>query len=282
MYENMREIEVHQLTKIVKGLCQEAATSLNEDILKSLRNAFKKEKSLVGKQIIKQLLENETLAKKTKIPLCQDTGITLVFLEIGQKVCFIGDVKEAIQEGVRQGYKEGYLRNSVCHPLTRENTGDNTPAIIHFDLVAGDKVKITIMPKGAGSENMSTATTLPPALGLEGVKRFACETIEKAAVNTCGPLVVGVGIGGTIDKAAFLAKKALLRPIGQRANDKYLTQMEEDWLEMFNNLGYGPLGLGGRITCLDVHIETYPCHIASLPVAINAQCHAHRLKTTII
>ena len=279
----MREIAVTEITKLIKRLCIESCISLNEDIIKVLKRAEEKEESEIGKKVIKQLLENEKIAKNEGIPLCQDTGVTLVYLEIGQDVHFIGgDLKEAIQEGVRQGYKEGYLRKSVCHPLSRENTGDNTPAIIHFEIVAGDKVKITVMPKGAGSENMSTATVLTPAVGLKGIEQFVCQTIERAAVNTCSPLIVGVGIGGTIDKAAFLAKKALLRPVGERAKDKTLAQLEEKWLEMFNNLGYGPLGLGGRITCLDVHIETHPCHIASLPVGVNVQCHAHRLKTIVI
>ena len=279
----MREIAVTEITKLIKRLCIESCISLNEDIIKALKRAEKEEASEIGKKVIKQLLENEKIAKNEGIPLCQDTGITLVYLEIGQDVHFIGgDLKGAIQEGVRQGYKEGYLRKSVCHPLSRENTGDNTPAIIHFEIVAGDKVKITVMPKGAGSENMSTATVLTPAAGLKGIEQFVCQTIERAAVNTCSPLVVGVGIGGTIDKAAFLAKKALLRPVGERAKDKTLAQLEEKWLEMFNNLGYGPLGLGGRVTCLDVHIETHPCHIASLPVGVNVQCHAHRLKTIVI
>ncbi len=279
----MREIAVTEITKLIKRLCIESCISLNEDIIKVLKRAEEKEESEIGKKVIKQLLNNEEVAKKERIPLCQDTGITLVYLEIGQDVHFIGgDLKGAIQEGVRQGYKEGYLRKSVCHPLSRENTGDNTPAIIHFEIVAGDKVKITVMPKGAGSENMSTATVLTPAAGLKGIEQFVCQTIERAAVNTCSPLIVGVGIGGTIDKAAFLAKKALLRPVGERARDKTLAQLEEKWLEMFNNLGYGPLGLGGRVTCLDVHIETHPCHIASLPVGVNVQCHAHRLKTIVI
>ncbi len=279
----MREIAVTEITKLIKRLCIESCISLNEDIIKVLKRAEEKEESEIGKKVIKQLLENEKIAKNEGIPLCQDTGVTLVYLEIGQDVHFIGgDLKEAIQEGVRQGYKEGYLRKSVCHPLSRENTGDNTPAIMHFEIVAGDKVKITVMPKGAGSENMCTATVLTPAAGLKGIEQFVCQTIERAAVNTCSPLIVGVGIGGTIDKAAFLAKKALLRPVGERARDKTLAQLEEKWLEMFNNLGYGPLGLGGRITCLDVHIETHPCHIASLPVGVNVQCHAHRLKTIVI
>ena len=279
----MREIAVTEITKLIKRLCIESCISLNEDIIKVLKRAEEKEESEIGKKVIKQLLENEKIAKNEGIPLCQDTGVTLVYLEIGQDVHFIGgDLKEAIQEGVRQGYKEGYLRKSVCHPLSRENTGDNTPAIMHFEIVAGDKVKITVMPKGAGSENMCTATVLTPAAGLKGIEQFVCQTIERAAVNTCSPLIVGVGIGGTIDKAAFLAKKALLRPVGERARDKTLAQLEEKWLEMFNNLGYGPLGLGGRVTCLDVHIETHPCHIASLPVGVNVQCHAHRLKTIVI
>jgi len=279
----MREIKVAELVKIVKRLCIESCTELNEDVLTAFRKAIEKEESPLGKQILEQLLENENIARRENIPLCQDTGMVIVFLEIGQDVHLVGgDVKEAIQEGVRQGYEEGFLRKSVCHPLSRKNTGDNTPAIIHFDIVPGDKVEITVMPKGAGSENMCTATVLTPAAGLEGIEKFVCQTVERAAVNTCGPLVLGVGIGGTIDKAAFLAKQALLRPLGERSQDSQLATLEEKWLDMCNKLGYGPLGLGGRITCLDVHIEVFPCHIASLPVAVNVQCHAHRLKKAVL
>ena len=279
----MREILVDEVTSVVKRLCIESCTSLNEDVLSALRVAIEKEESPSGKRILKQLLENEALAREKGIPLCQDTGITLVYLEIGQDVHFIGgDLKEAIQEGVRQGYREGYLRKSVCHPLTRENTGDNTPAMLHFDIVPGDKVKVIVMPKGAGSENMSTAKVLPPAAGLDGIKKYVCEVVERAAINTCAPLILGIGIGGTLDVAAHLAKKALFRPIGKRASDERTAELEEQWLNMINELGFGPLGLGGRVTCLDVHIETAPCHIASLPIAINVGCHAHRLKFAVI
>ncbi|MCD6182938.1 MAG: fumarate hydratase [Thermovirga sp.] len=279
----MREIRVQQLTETIKTLCQEACVILNDDVIEAFKRAQVQEESPIGREVLQQLLANEAMARQTGLPLCQDTGITLVFLKIGQDVHFVGgDIKEAINEGVRQGYTEGYLRKSVCHPLTRENTKDNTPAIIHFDIVPGDTVEIIVMPKGAGSENMCTATVLTPAAGLEGIERFVCQTVERAAVNTCGPLVVGVGIGGTIDKAAFLAKQALLRPLGERSQDRKLATLEEKWLDMCNKLGYGPLGLGGRVTCLDVHIETFPCHIASLPVAVNVQCHAHRLKKVVL
>ncbi len=279
----MREINVAELTKAVKRLCIESCTSLNEDVVSALKMAIEKEESPWGKRSLEQLLENEALARKEGIPLCQDTGITLVYLEIGQDVHFIGgDLEDAIQEGVRHGYKEGYLRKSVCHPLTRENTGDNTPAMLHFDIMPGDRVKITVMPKGAGSENMSAAKVLTPAAGLDGIRDYLCQVIERAAVNTCAPLIIGIGIGGTLDVAALLAKKALFRPIGERSSDEKVAQLEGQWSNMINELGFGPLGLGGRITCLDVHIEIMPCHIASLPVAIKVQCHAHRLKSTVI
>ncbi len=275
----MREIKVERLTEVVKRLCQEACVYLNEDVEAALERAYMVEQSPLGREIIKQLLQNKDIAKETGLPICQDTGITIVFLKVGQEVHFIGgSIEEAINEGVRQGYKEGYLRKSVCHPLTRENTKDNTPAIIHYEIVPGDKVEIIVMPKGAGSENKSTATVLTPAAGLEGIERFVCKTVEEAAVNTCGPLIVGVGIGGTIDKAALLAKKALLRPLGKWHDNNRLAALEMKWLKVLNDLGYGPLGLGGRVTCLDVHIEVFPCHIASLPVAVNVQCHAHRVK----
>lgn len=279
----MKEIHVQKITEVVKDLCKSACIVLNDDVVSALKRTQIQEKSPIGQVIIQQLLENESLARETGLPLCQDTGITIVFLKVGQDVHFIGgDIREAINEGVRQGYKEGYLRKSVCHPLTRENTKDNTPAIIHFEIVPGDTVEIIVMPKGAGSENMCTATVLTPSAGLEGIEKFVCQTVERAAVNTCTPLIVGVGIGGTIDKAALLAKKALLRPIGERSQDKELAILEEKWLEMCNKLGYGPLGLGGSVTCLDVHIEIFPCHIASLPVAVNVQCHAHRLKRAVL
>jgi len=279
----MREVKVEQLTKVVKRLCQEACVYMNEDLEAALERAYMLEESPLGREIIKQLLQNRDVAKETGLPICQDTGITIVFLRVGQEVHFVGgSIEEAINEGVRQGYEEGYLRKSVCHPLTRENTKDNTPAIIHYEIVPGDKVEVIVMPKGAGSENKSTATVLTPAAGLEGIERFVCKTVEEAAVNTCGPLIVGVGIGGTIDKAALLAKKALLRPLGEWHKDSQLAALEMKWLKMLNDLGYGPLGLGGRVTCLDVHIEVFPCHIASLPVAVNVQCHAHRVKRVIL
>ncbi len=279
----MRKINIAELTEVVKRLCIESCASLNKDVTGALKMAIEKEESPSGKRILEQLLENEALARKEKIALCQDTGITLVYLEIGQDAHFIGgDLKDAIQEGVRQGYKEGYLRKSVCHPLTRRNTGDNTPAMLHFDIVPGDRIKITIMPKGAGSENMSTAKVLTPAAGLDGIKKYVCKVVERAAINTCAPLIIGIGIGGTLDVAALLAKKALFRPIGKRSSDEKIAELEREWLNMINELGFGPLGLGGTTTCLDVHIETMPCHIASLPVAINIGCHAHRLKSAVI
>jgi len=279
----MREINVTELVETIKKLCIESCIGLNEDVCGFIKRAMEKEESPLGREILKQLLKNEKIAREEHIPICQDTGMVTVFLEVGQDVHLTGgDIREAIQEGVRRGYKEGFLRKSVCDPLSRKNTGDNTPAIIHFEIVPGDKLKITVMPKGAGSENMSRATVFPPAAGIEGIEDFVFKTVEKAAVNTCSPLIVGVGIGGGLDKAASLAKEALLRPLGQKAADPTLAELEERWLNKINNFGFGPLGLGGRVTCLAVHIATYPCHIASLPVAVNIQCHAHRLKEVII
>jgi fumarate hydratase subunit alpha len=238
----------------------------------------------LGKEIISQLLENAKIAKNEKLPICQDTGFTVVFVEIGQEVEITGgNLYDAINEGVRRGYKEGYLRKSIVdHPLRRKNTGDNTPAVIHTEIVPGDQLKISIIPKGAGCENMSGLAMLKPAQGIEGIKNFVVETVRKAGANPCPPIVVGVGVGGTFEKVALLAKKALLRKMDSYNEDNEMSQLEKELLIEINKLGIGPQGLGGRSTALRVFIEWFPCHIASLPVAVNIECHAHRHKEIII
>jgi len=274
----MKEIHCNEITQTVKRLFIEANTDLGQDMLEAFRSALPKEESSVGQDILNQLMENARLAKETKIPICQDTGLAVVFVELGQDVHIVGGgLKEAIEEGVRQGYEEGYLRNSVCHPFTRKNTGDNTPAIIYIDLVPGEQMKIIAVPKGGGSENMSRIYMLSPASGIEGVKEKVIETVREAGPNPCPPTIVGVGIGGNFEQAALQAKKALLRPVGEPNPDPEIDKLEKEWLEDINRLGIGPQGLGGRITSLALHI-----HIASLPVAINIQCHANRHKVAIL
>jgi fumarate hydratase subunit alpha len=244
---------------------------------------LKTEKSAGGKEILKQLIDNSYIAKKERYPICQDTGLALVFLEIGQDVHIVGaDLKAAINEGVKKGYGEGYLRKSACHPFTRANTKDNTPAVIHFDIVPGDRIRIVAVPKGGGAENMSRVDMLSPSAGLEGIKDFVVKRIEASGSNPCPPTVVGVGIGGTFERSALLAKKALTRKIGERNTDPELAKVEVDVLGRINKLGIGPMGYGGNTTSLDVFFEVEPCHIASLPVAVNVQCHATRHKETVI
>lgn len=279
----MREVDVSEVTQAVKKMCVDANYNLGEDVLNAIKKFEATEESPLGKEILNQIIKNADIAKTSQMPLCQDTGLVAVFAEIGQEVHFSGNFNEAINEGVRQGYGEGYLRKSVVEdPLRRKNTGDNTPAIITTSLVPGDKVKITIMTKGGGSENMSRIAMLKPGDGEAGAKDFIVETIRIAGGNPCPPLIVGVGIGGLFDKVAHLAKKALLREVGSKHADPYYADMEAELLERINNTGVGPQGLGGRTTAIAVHIETHPCHIASMPVAVNTQCHSARHRTTII
>jgi fumarate hydratase subunit alpha len=279
----MREIDAKQIVSAVKKLCMEANYYLVEDVLTALKKFEKEEESPLGKEILNQIIKNADIASNNQMPLCQDTGLTVVFAEVGQEVHLNGDFNEAIQEGVRQGYIEGYLRKSIVEdPLRRKNTGDNTPAVISTKLVSGDKIKLIILPKGGGSENMSRIKMLKPADGEQGVKDFVVETVRIAGGNPCPPLIVGVGIGGSFDKAAYLAKYALLRKVGSKHSDPYYAAMEEELLKRVNDTGVGPMGLGGRTTAIAVHIEAHPCHIASLPVAVNTQCHSARHKTTII
>ena len=279
----MREVHVEEITKTVRDLFIDANINLGEDVLRALEQALEVEESPIGKEILKELIENARVAREEEMPICQDTGLAVVFLELGQEVHLVGgDLTEAINEGVRQGYQEGYLRKSACHPFTRKNTGDNPPAIIHTEIVPGDRIKIIAVPKGGGAENMSRVVMLTPAAGLEGVKEFVVQRVKESGANPCPPIVVGVGIGGTLEQAALIAKKALLRPLGSKNPDPEAAAIEEDLLERINKLGIGPQGYGGRVTALAVHVNMVPCHIASLPVAVNIQCHAHRHKEKVI
>lgn len=281
----MREIDVKEITRTVARLSIEANYFLPSDVLASLQRAVETEESDVGKDVLKQLLENASIAEKEGIPICQDCGLTVVFVEVGQDVHLVGgDLYAAINEGVRQGYKEGYLRKSIVDPplFERPNTKDNTPAVIYTDIVPGEKVKVTIVPKGGGSENMSALGMLTPAQGEKGVIDFVVGAVDKAGSNPCPPIIVGVGIGGTSDRVMLLAKKALLRPVGQPNKDPRLAELERHILEAVNNLGIGPQGLGGRATALAVHVEATGAHIASLPVGVNIQCHAARHKEAVL
>jgi fumarate hydratase subunit alpha len=273
----VRSIPFATIKEKVKEVCIETNYILGEDVIKSLQRALDQEESPLGREILNQLIENARIAREEKIPLCQDTGLAVVFVERGEEV-FIdgGSLVDAINQGVRMGYEEGYLRKSVCHPFTRKNTGDNTPAIIHYDLVPGDRLTITFCAKGGGSENMSRATMLKPSDGLAGIEDFVVNRVWEAQANPCPPIIVGVGIGGTMERAALLAKKSLLRPLGEESNDCGLAEMEKRLLKKINELGIGPAGLGGRTTALAVHIIMEPCHIASLPVAVNLNCHSSR------
>lgn len=279
----MREISAQKVTEVVSRLFMEANTDLGEDVLRAIEQAREKEESAIAREVLGELLENARIAKQEKVPMCQDTGLAVVFVELGQDVHVTGGyLYEAIQEGVRRGYKEGYLRKSACHPFSRANTGDNTPAIIHLDLVPGDRLRLLAVPKGGGSENMSRVMMLTPSVGKAGVMDYVVERVKESSSNPCPPVIVGVGIGGTFEKAAILAKKALLRPLGSSNPDPELNQMEAELLRRINDLGIGPQGYGGRTTALGVFIEMVPCHIASLPVAVNLQCHASRHKEAVI
>jgi fumarate hydratase subunit alpha len=276
----MREIHVDEIRDNVAQICIEAAYDLSEDVCTAFDRAQETETSPAAREVIGLLKENAAIARQDRIPICQDTGIAVFFVEVGQDLRIKnGFLTDAINEGVRKGYKEGYLRKSVVDPLTRRNTGDNTPAIIYTEVVPGDKLKISFMPKGAGSENMSAIRMLRPTEGVEGIKEFVLECVKKAGANPCPPIVVGVGIGGTFEKAAVMAKKSLLRYIGSPNPKLELAALEEELLKAVNRTGIGPEGLGGKVTAMAVHIESHPCHIASLPVAVNINCHAARHKT---
>ena len=279
----MREISAAQITETVKRLCIEANCHLTEDVKSCIRACREREEWQSAGEILDRIIENYEIADEMNQPVCQDTGVACVFLKVGQDLHISGDLTEAVNEGVRQGYSEGYLRKSVVRdPLDRVNTGDNTPAMIYYDIVPGDKLEITVAPKGFGSENMSKIAMLRPSDGIEGVKNFVIKAVEEAGPNPCPPIVVGVGIGGTFDKAAYLAKRALLRPLDERNASEFYADLECELLEKINALGIGPQGFGGRTTALAVNIETFPTHIAGLPAAVNINCHVTRHKTEVL
>lgn len=281
----MRKVNVSIITDAIKKLCIDANYYLPEDVKKALEKAVKIEESTLGKEILNAILRNQEIAREDDVPICQDTGLAVVFLELGQDVQLVGgDLNEAINKGVASGYINGYLRkSSVDDPfIERKNTEDNTPAIIHTTIVKGDKIKIVVAPKGGGSENMSALAMLKPADGIEGIKKFVLDAVEKAGSNPCPPIIIGVGIGGTIEMTTLIAKKSLLRTLGEHNANSKVAELEKELLEEVNKLGIGPQGLGGRVTALAVNIETFPAHIASMPVAINIQCHAARHKEMII
>ena len=277
----MREIETEKITKTIRDLCIETNTRLPEDHLQSLRRALDDEESELGREVLEQLLENAEVARENCVAFCQDTGYAVFFVEVGSEVRFVGgEIGAAIDEGVRRGYDEGYLRKSIVEsPVDRTNTGDNTPAIVYYDLVPGDGLRITMLVKGAGCDNMSALKMLTPADGPEAMKEFVVETVEKAGPNASPPMTVGVGIGGPFEKAAQLAKKALTRSSGQPNPDPQLAELEKEILEEINATGIGPAGYGGRVTALAVHVESFPTHIAAFPVAVNLDCHSHRTRS---
>ena len=274
----MREISIILIIELVEKLCMDANFFLNEDLEQALLCCLDKEESALGENVIRSIVENAAIAREEQVPICQDTGMAVVFIELGMDVhVYGGNLEEAINEGVRRGYKKGYLRNSIVRdPIDRINTGDNTPAVIHYSITSGDKIKITVAPKGFGSENMSSLKMLTPSDGIKGVKNFVIETVSAAGANPCPPVIVGVGIGGTMEKCAILSKKALLRPVGSEHADAFWSAVEKELLEEINTLGIGPAGFGGRTTALCVNIETFPTHIAGLPVALNMGCHVTR------
>lgn len=279
----MREIEAAQISAEIEKLCIKANCNLNEDIYCALQKGKKSESSPVGIEVLETLLENAQIAAEKQVPICQDTGMVIVFAKVGQEVHIKGDITAAINEGIRRGYQNGYLRKSVvADPIFRQNTGDNTPAVIYYELSPGDQIALTIMPKGFGSENMGAVTMLTPSQGAEGVKRFVVDTVTKAGSNPCPPIVVGVGIGGSMDKAALLSKKALLRTVDSNNPQPYYAQMEEELLGKINQTGIGPQGLGGKVTAMGVNIEVFPTHIAGLPVAVTISCHVTRHAKVII
>lgn len=284
MMSRIREIFVETVTDTVRELFIAANRELSRDVLEALARAAEEEVSPLGRYALEKILENTEVARDDNMPLCQDTGLAVVFVEMGQDVHIVGgDFNEAVQEGVRQAYRDGYLRKSLCDPLSRLNTGDNTPAVIFTELVPGDQLKLSAMPKGGGSENMSGSVMLTPAVGEAGIRAHVVDCVRRAGSNPCPPVVVGVGIGGSLEMSAVLAKKALLRPLGTaNVRDERLAAMERELLTEINRLGIGPQGYGGRVTALAVHVEMMPCHIASLPVTVNIQCHVARHREAVI
>lgn len=279
----MRKIDCLDISESVARLVKEANYFLPDDLLKAIKIGKKEEKSFVGKEIFQQILDNNQIAREKKVPICQDTGMVVIFVEIGNEVYIDGDLYQALNEGVRKGYEEGYLRKSVVKsPLRRINTGDNTPAVVHCKFVLGDKLKIIAVPKGGGSENMSIVKMLKPADGKEGLRKLVLKTVKDAGANPCPPIIVGIGLGGSFEKSALLAKEALLRPLDDSNFEPEIAKLEKSLLEDINKLGIGPQGLGGTKTALAVKINTFPCHIASLPVAININCHVARHKEIVL
>jgi len=281
--KTMREINISEIVATVKALLIEANYHLGQDIVAAFERGIAGDESPVAREVLKELKENARIAAEGEYPLCQDTGLAVLFVDIGQDVHVVGgNIKDAFNEGVRQAYKDGYLRKSSCDPFTRKNTGDNTPAIIHYDIVPGEKIKIMAVPKGGGAENMSRVQMLAPSAGVEGIKDYIVNRIREAGSNPCPPIIVGVGIGGTFERTAILAKKALLRKLGERNPDPGIAALEREVLELINKLGTGPMGYGGTTTALEVFFEVEPCHIASLPLAVNVQCHQNRHKEATI
>jgi fumarate hydratase subunit alpha len=276
--QSMREIPASMITRTVKELCIEANTSLGQDVLKAMQDALKHEESPLAREVLQRIIQNADAAKCENMPMCQDTGFAVVFAEMGQEVRIKdGFFTDAVQEGVRQGYREGYFRKSIVKdPFRRVNTGDNTPAVLHFEMVSGNEIKLIVMPKGGGSENMSEARVFSPSKGIAGVKAYVLDVMRRAGANPCPPVLAGVGIGGTLEKCALLSKRALLRSVGSRHPDPFYAGLEDEILDSLNKLDIGPQGFGGRTTALGVFIEVFPCHIASLPVAVTLQCHAAR------
>lgn len=279
----MREIHVENIMKAVKELVIQANTELPGDVLSAFEKSLEIEESSIGIQVLRDLIENAQIACREKVPICQDTGMAILFVEIGQGVQIVGgEFHQALEEGVRMGYRDGYFRKSTLDPIERINFGDNTPPIVHIDLVPGDQIKITVMTKGFGGEMMSQVKLFAPFVGMEGIEDEVVKIVSDAGANPCPPIIVGIGIGGNLEKAALIAKKSLLRKIGEKNSNPKVAQMEEELLNRINRLGIGPGGLGGRVTCLAVNIETFPTHIASIPLAVNIQCNAHRHKEAIL
>ena len=275
----MRELHIDEIILAIENLFVDANINLPEYMMESLAKAVDNEASPAGKEVLVQLIENAEIARKENIPICQDTGLAVTFLEIGQDVHIHGgNLEDAVNEGVRRAYRNGYLRKSCCNPFSRRNTGDNTPAILHTRIVPGDRVKITVLPKGGGSENYGEVRMLVPSQGAAGIKAFILEMVKKGGANPCPPITVGVGIGGNFETSALLSKEALMVPPGERNDDPFVAAFEREMLTEINKTGIGPQGYGGTVTALDVHVKVMPCHIASLPVAVNIQCHAHRMK----
>ena len=271
-----KEIPYEETVSLIKEGYIKACKNLSQEVKEAFKKALEKEENFLAKVVLEILLENAEIAEKENLPLCQDTGIPVVWVKIGESIR-VNNLEKAINEGLYLAYKEGFLRASVCDPITRKNTNTNTPAIIHYEIVAEDVFEIYLMPKGCGSENMSALCMLSPSKGIEGIKEFVIETVKKAGPNPCPPIILGVGIGGNFEKSALISKKALFRPLGKKHPNPEIARLEEELLKEINNLGIGPLGFGGETTCLGVHIETCPCHIASLPVAVNIQCHSARI-----